>query len=58
MDTFAINQSVEIWDHSEHEYNGEEGVIREIVQMRGNTFYEVQLENGVTLSCTSDELMY
>lgn len=56
MDTFAINQSVEIWDHSENQYNGEEGVIRDIVQIRGATFYEVELENGVTLSCTAEEL--
>lgn len=58
METLYVNQPVEIWDHSEDQFNGEEGVIMKIVEMRGAKFYEVELENGVTLTCTSDELIY
>lgn len=57
MDTFVVNQPVEIWDHSEEQFNGEWGTVRKIVQMRSSVFYEVELENGVILSCTSDELI-
>ena len=56
MGALVVNQPVDIWDHSEEQYNGERGFIRDIVVVRGATFYEVELENGVTLSCTEDEL--
>jgi hypothetical protein len=54
---FNINQEVQITDHSEDIYNNKWGNIRQIADVRGNIFYTVELDNGVLIHCTDEELM-
>jgi hypothetical protein len=54
---FNINQEVQITDHSEDIYNNKWGNIRQIADVRGNTFYTVELDNGVLIHCIDEELM-
>lgn len=54
---FKIGQVVEIYNHSEPQFNGTEGVIRESENVRNEQFYTVELDNGIMLTCTSDELI-
>lgn len=54
---FKIGQVVEIYNHSEPQFNGFEGTVKQIDDVRNAKFYTVELDNGIMLTCTMDELI-
>lgn len=55
---FKLNQRVQLWNHSESQYNWTFGTILKIEDMRGTKFYVVESdEDNQLLTCIDEELI-